>query len=182
MVGRVPTFGLAGNPGVAPPWQQGYNTNAYPTDGAICPSFRQHVRWKIASLPEREIMHPLRIVYESLRDCVIGFALIVAGFAFAVWLWGGSTTFWFTVCLCTGMLPFAWFAKKRGSAKFSWWDYLAWAAFVLMVSTVSESFKETWGQWASVTFLAVSFGCFGWMYQTIRKRLAPKSAEQGSRS
>jgi hypothetical protein len=125
-------------------------------------------------------MHPLRIVYESLRDCVIGFALIVAGFAVAVWLAGSFGASWFTVCLAIAMLPFAWFAKKRSDVKFTWWDYLAWAAFLVVFIGVSSALDQKWNRWGHAAFAGVSFGCFGWIYQTIRRRLMPKSGAPDS--
>ena len=125
-------------------------------------------------------MHPLRIVYESLLDCVIGFALIVAGLAFAVWLGGGGTAFWFTACFCIGMLPFAWFAKKRGSVKFSWWDYLAWAAFIFAISIARACIGDRLRSWSFAVFVGVSFGCFGWIYQNIRRRLTSYTTRHDS--
>jgi hypothetical protein len=113
----------------------------------------------------------LRIVYETVRDCVIGFVLIVAALAVALLVAGGASHRWFTICLCIGLLPFVWFTKKRAAVRFGWLEYLAWSVFLIAIFGVREHLTQRWGHRAWVLALSVSVGCFFGIYMTIRKRL-----------
>ena len=116
-------------------------------------------------------MRYIGIVYESLRHCVIGFALFVVGLAIPGWLVERPGVFWSVVCLPVTMAPFAWFAMKRGAVRFTWWDYLAWVALWLVANSVWAGVGHAWGRWEQRAFAAVGFCCSVWIYQTIRRRL-----------
>lgn len=118
----------------------------------------------------------LGVAYETVRDCVIGFVLIVAALAFASLVAGAANPHWFTICLCIGLLPFVWFAKKRAATRFAWWEYLAWSVFFIAISGVREHLTQRWGHRAWDLVFHVSVGCCFWIHMTIRKRLEKRES------
>ena len=120
-------------------------------------------------------MHACQIIVEWLRDSLVGFMLLVAAIVIAgllTRLFGGQGSPLYMIYLCIGILPFLWFAKKRQVFKGDWWDRLAWAAFIVAISSVPVGTGGRLGRWPHTAFVVVSMFCFGWIYQTIRRRLA----------
>jgi len=120
-------------------------------------------------------MSTRRIVAEWLRDSTIGFLLLVGGISVVDvvnLLFGWKSLLLYLPCMCIGLIPFFWFAKRKGAITFDVLDFFAWlvfctlSAFVLSYPSAAEWLHEH--EYYGAFLFPISVLGSVWIYRGIR--------------
>ncbi len=131
-------------------------------------------------------MSTRRIVAEWLRDSAIGFLLLVGGMAIVDVLrlsFGWKSRLLYSPCMCIGLLPFLWFAKRKGAIAFDLVDVFAWLVLcILSARVLSCSSVTAWlDEHTYYGTLAFAISVLGpiWLYRGIREFCTSKFSRKG---
>jgi hypothetical protein len=121
-------------------------------------------------------MNTRRIVAEWVRDSTIGFVLIVGGVTLADLVdlsLGSHAPLLSLICFCVSLVPFFWFAKRKGVIAFDLLHVVAWFAFVpLLAWLLSYPSVAAWlhdhEYYSAFLFPITVLGPI-WLYRSIRK-------------
>lgn len=131
-------------------------------------------------------MSTRRIVAEWLRDSAIGFLLLVGGIAIVDVLrlsFGWKSRLLYSPCMCIGLLPFLWFAKRKGAIASGFPDLFAFMILgVLSASVLSYPSAAAWlhehTYYCTLVFAISVLGPI-WLYRGIREFCTSKFSRKG---